>query len=141
MVKINLKEYAWGDIQVIMFGRPIVGLKGIEYKTKKDKELNYGAGRNAYGIQHGRRANEGTLKICQSELQALNDAAKAQGYKDILDVDMDIVVSYIPEDSVAITIDRIICASFSEMPKGMSNGDMSSEHSMPFVCLDIEYGV
>lgn len=140
-VKINNKEYAWGDIQVIAWGRTIIGLKGIEYKTKKDKEPNYGAGRDAYGIQHGRRSNEGTLKISQSELQAMNNAAKQKGYRDILDVELDIIVSYVPEDSVAITNDKLIGVSFSELPKGMNSGDMSSEHSLPFVCLDIKYGI
>lgn len=141
MIRINNKEYAWGDIKVIMWGRPVIGLTGIEYKTKKDKELRYASGRNAHSIQHGRRSNEGTLTITQSELQAMNNAAKQKGYKDILDVELDIVVSYIPEGSVALTIDKIVCASFSELPKGMKEGDMKSEHSLPFVCLDIDYGV
>lgn len=141
MVIINDKEYAWGDIQVIAWGRSIRGLKEITYKTKKDKELNYGAGRDAYSIQHGKRANEGTLKVSQSELQAMNDAAKAKGYRDILDCELDIIVAYVPEDSTAITTDKIIGASFSELPKGMKSGDMSSEHSLPFVCLGIDYGI
>lgn len=137
---INNKEYSWGDIEVIVWGRRIRGLKGIEYKTKKDKELNYGAGRDAYGIQHGRRANEGTLKVSQSELQAMNRAAEQKGFRDILDTEFDILVSYVPEDSAAITVDRIIGASISELPMGMNSGDMSSEHSLPFVCLSIKYG-
>ena len=141
MVVINNKEYAWGDIQVVMWGRPVVGLTGVEYKTSKDKELRYASGRSAHSIQHGRRANEGTLKITSSELNALNNAAKAKGYKDVLDVELDILVSYIPEGSVAITVDKIVCASFKEFPKGMNEGDLKAEHSMPFVCLDIDYGI
>lgn len=141
MVTINNKEYAWGDIQVVMWGRPVIGLKGIEYKTTKDKELNYGAGREAYGIQHGKRANEGTIKLSSAELNAMNNAAKAKGYQDILDVELNIIVSYIPEGSVAITVDEIICASFKELPKGMNEGDLKAEHSLPFVCLKINYGI
>lgn len=61
--------------------------------------------------------------------------------RDILDVDVDILISYIPEDSTAITVDQIICASFSELPSGMKAGDMKSEHAMPFVALDIDYDI
>ena len=32
MVKINGKEYAWGDIKIIMWGRPVVGATAIDYK-------------------------------------------------------------------------------------------------------------
>lgn len=50
-------------------------------------------------------------------------------------------MSYIPEDSAAITIDRIVCASFSEIPAGMKSGDLNSEHALPFVALDIDYDI
>ena len=66
---------------------------------------------------------------------------RAKGYKDILDPEVEILVSYIPEDSAAITIDRIVCASFSEIPAGMKSGDLNSEHALPFVALDIDYDI
>lgn len=137
---INRQEYAWGDIQIFLFGQPITGCRGIDYKTKKEKELLFGLGRDARGIQHKRRECDGTLTILQSELQALNRSAKAAGYRDILDVDFDIVVSY-ATTSGAITIDRIVKASISELPSGMKEGDSFSEHALPYIAMDIEYGV
>lgn len=94
MIHINNKEYAWGDITVVVFGRPLVGITGIEYKSKKAKDVKHGWGRNPKSIQHGKREYEGTLTLMQSELTALNRAARAKGYKDILDVDFDIIVTY-----------------------------------------------
>lgn len=139
MVKINEKEYAWGDITVVIFGRPVTGITGIEYKTKKAKEAKFGAGREAKSIQHGKREVEGTITLMQSEFTALNQAARQKGYKDILDVDFDILVSYM--DGVAITTDRIVCASISELPSGMKEGDMQSEHALTFLALDVDYDV
>jgi len=72
---------------------------------------------------------------------ALQNGIGCYFVKDILDVDVDILISYIPEDSTAITVDQIICASFSELPSGMKAGDMKSEHAMPFVALDIDYDI
>ena len=138
-VRINNKEYAWGDVTVVLFGRPVVGITGIEYKTTKAKERKFGWGRQAKSIQHGRRECEGTLTLMQSELTALNQAARMKGYKDILDVDFDIVISYMGEEGGVITTDVIRMASVSEIPHGMKEGDSQSEHGLPFVALDIDY--
>ena len=137
-ITINEQEYAYGDIQVFLWGRFVVGLKRDDYKTQKDKEVLYGAGRDPRGIQHGKRTYEGTITVSQSELIAMNRAAREKGYKDLLDCEIDIVVSYTPETTLPITMDRIIGASFSEFPKGMKQGDAGSEHAMPFVALNIE---
>lgn len=120
-----------------MFGRPVVGITGIEYKAKKAKETKHGWGRNPKSIQHGRREYEGTLTIMQSELIALNQAARAKGYKDILDVDFDIIVTY--ENNLVVTVDKVCCASISELPSGMKEGDAQAEISLPFVALDMEF--
>lgn len=138
---INGKEYAWGDVQVVMWGRNVVGLRGIDYKTKKDKQALYAMGRTAKSIQHGKRSVEGTVTLTQSEFIAMNRAAQEKGYKDLLDTEVDIVVSYIPEEKAALTIDRIVCASFTELPAGMKEGDLNSEHAVPFVALDCDYNI
>ena len=140
MVVINNKEYAWGDISVVLLGRPIIGITGIEYSAKKVKESRYGSGRMPKSIQHGRYEFEGTLTLMQSEVIAMDNAAKAAGHKSILDVEVDIIVAYISEEGV-ITTDKVVKASFSEMPKGMKEGDLQSEHAMPFIALDIQQGV
>jgi hypothetical protein len=137
MIKINNKEYAWGDIKVVVLGRQVIGIIGIEYTAKKAKEARFGAGREPKSIQHGRREYEGTLTLMQSEVIALNRAAQAGGYRDILDVDVDIVVSYLGDNGIVST-DAITCASFSELPKGMKEGDLQSEHALAFIALDIE---
>lgn len=138
ITKINNREYAWADVRVLLFGRTISGITEITYKSKIAKEARFGAGRHAKSIQHGRREHDGTITIMQSELIALNRAAREQGYNDLLDVDMNIIVSYASVTGV-ITIDKIVCASITELPSGMKEGDLQSEHALPFVCLDIEH--
>ena len=139
-VIINRSEYAFGDLQVWLFGQKVGGLRGIEYTTKKDKEAVGGAGYDPRGIQHKRREYSGTLTILQSELEALNRSARAKGYKDILDVEFDIVVVYASSRGM-LTTDKIRSASLSELPMGLKDGDAFSEHALPFIALDIEYGI
>lgn len=138
-MRINNKEYAWGDIAVTLWGRPVLGITGVEYKTKQTKEARFGMGRKAKSIQYGKQEHEGTLTIMQSEAIALNQAAKAKGYNSILEVDLDIVVSY--QAGLIVTVDKICCASFTELPMSMKEGDLQAEIAMPFVAMDIEYDV
>ena len=74
-IRINGKEYDWGTIKIIMWGRPVVGATSVDYKLTKAKEALYAAGRYAKGIQHGQRAASGTLTLLQSCLLYTSDAA------------------------------------------------------------------
>ncbi|MEI3154331.1 MAG: hypothetical protein V8S95_03930 [Odoribacter sp.] len=113
-----------------------VGITGIEYKSKKAKDVKHGWNVTE-PIEHGKRGYEGAVTLMQSELIALNQAARAKGYKDILDVDFDIIVTY--EADLVVTADKICCASLSELPSGTKEGDAQAEISLPFVALDVEY--
>lgn len=140
MVVVNGKEYAWGDIVVWIFGQPIYGIRGINYKKGKEKTHLHAAGRMPKSIQHGKRTADGDATFTQSELDALNRSARAKGYKDILDVDMDIVVTY-GSSELVVTVDTVRSASFSEMPKGMNTDSAFMEITMPFLAMDVEENV
>lgn len=135
----NSKEYSYCDIQVTVLGRVLTGLRGIEYTAKKTKEAVFGAGVTPKSIQHGRREYEGTLTVLQSELEALNRAAKEAGHTDCLDIEFDIVVTYLSEG--VLTTDIVRCASITEFPKGLKEGDLYSEHALPFIALGIDTNV
>lgn len=139
MGTFNSKEYSYCDVQATVLGRTLTGLRGIEYTAKKAKEAIYGAGINPKAIQHGRREYEGTLTVLQSELEALNRAAKEAGHTDCLDIEFDIVITYLSEG--VLTTDIVRCASITEFPKGMKAGDLYSEHALPFVALGIDTNV
>ncbi|MDE7148899.1 MAG: hypothetical protein K2O01_00580 [Bacteroidales bacterium] len=135
----NSKEYSYCDIRVTILGREMTGLRGIEYTAKKTKEAVFGSGVNPKSIQHGRREYEGTLTVLQSELEALNRSAKENGGVDCLDLEFDIVVTY--ANGGVLTTDIIRCASITEFPKGMKEGDLNGEHALPFIALGIETGL
>lgn len=140
MGKFNSKEYAWIDVNVVMLGKPVTGLRGIEYKSKRQKEALYATGKKARGIQLGKKEYEGTITVLQSELIAMQSAAKAKGYDDITDLEFDIIVSYIPEGGVVQT-DKVVNASITEAPNSIKVDDLYSEHALPFIACDVEYNV
>ena len=140
MGNFNSKEYAWIDVNVVMLGKPVTGLRGIEYKSKRQKEALYATGKKARGIQLGKKEYEGTITVLQSELIAMQAAAKAKGYDDITDLEFDIIVSYIPEGGVVQT-DKVVNASITEAPNSIKVDDLYSEHALPFIACDVEYNV
>lgn len=140
MASFNTKEYAWIDVNVVLLGKPVTGLRGIEYKSKRQTEALFATGKKARGIQKGKKEYEGTITVLQSELIAMQAAAKQSGYDDITDLEFDIIVSYMSESGVVQT-DKVINASITEAPNSIKEGDLYSEHALPFIACDIEYNV
>lgn len=140
MKNFDSKEYAWIDVKVILMGKEVGGLRGIAYKSKRQTEALYAAGKKARGIQRGKKEYEGTITLLQSELIALNNAAKQKGYDDISDIEFDAVVAYAPEGGV-ISTDMIIGIAVTEVPTEIKEGDLYQEIALPFIALDTEYNV
>lgn len=125
---------------MVLLGKPVAGLRGIEYKSKRAKEALFATGKKARGIQMGKKEYEGTITVLQSELIAMQAAAKQAGYDDITDLEFDIIVSYISESGIVQT-DKVVNASVTEAPNSIKEGDLYSEHALPFIACDVEYNV
>lgn len=135
MYLINNQQYGWGDIKIFLFGQYTEGITKIEYKETLDKKLRYAAGNNPHSVQFGNAGVEGSIEVTQSVVIALNNSAKAKGYKSILYVNFDIVVVY--EKDGIVTTDTIKLASIKELPLTMSQGDMEMKVNLPFIALGI----
>lgn len=140
MKNFDSKEYAWIDVKVILMGKEVGGLRGIAYKSKRQTEALYAAGKKARGIQRGKKEYEGTITLLQSELIALNNAAKQKGFDDISDIEFDAVVAYAPEGGV-ISTDMVIGIAVTEVPNEIKEGDLYQVIALPFIALDTEYNV
>lgn len=136
----NTNEYAWVDVQVAMLGRQVTGLRGIEYKVKRQKEALFAMGKTARGIQKGKKEFEGTITLLQSELIALDRAAQEAGYEDVTDLDFDVMVSYMSAGLV-VTTDKIVGVSITEVPRALKEGDLQMEVALPFIALDVETNI
>lgn len=134
-------EYAWKDVTIAFLGRPVTGIRGIEYKTKQQTEALYAAGSKARSIQKGKIEIEGTLTILQSELNALNKAAQLAGYTSATELSFDIIICYVPENGLAVTTDKLVGVSLTEIGHSIKEGDLYQEHALPFIAMDIKYNV
>lgn len=140
MPNFSSKQYEWADVQVVMLGRVVTGIQSIEYSVKKDKQYVRGRGNEPLAIQHGAKSYEGKIGLLQSEVEALEAAARALNPDyDITDIDFDIAVSY----GLGSTLQRDIVTSLSitEDPRSISNDDTFMEIELPFMALGIRRGV
>lgn len=138
---INGREYEWADITVIAGGRDIEGLTAIEYGEKQDKNVIYGKGNKPLAIQKGNKSYEGSITLYQSELNTLQELARATtGSTSIMGLNLNAVVCYgNPTQGEVMTVDRLFNIQFTEAKKGMKQGDGNMEVQLPFICTDIKF--
>lgn len=133
---VDTREYEWSDITVILAGRDVKGIRGISYTSSQEKELLYGKGNKPMSIQKGNKGFSGNVRLTQSEVCALEDAAG----KDILDISFNVVVAYgNPSKGDAMRTDLLKGVQFTEDPKTMNQGDKMMEIELPIIMLDIVY--
>jgi len=134
----NSDEYAWKDITAVVNGRPLLGITGVKYGEKIDREYLYGKGNKPRAIQDKNISYEGELKVRQSELEALTASSPK---KSILNLTLDVVtIAYAPEDGV-ITTDQLVHVKFSENMKELNQGDAAMEVTLPIMFLEVKYNV
>ena len=132
---INGREYEYADITLILAGRTVVGVRGIKYSSKQEKEPLYGKGNKILSIQRGNISCEGELVLTQSEYLGLKDL----GNGSVLNLSLNAIVAYgNPSKGELMRTDSIIGLEFTEEPIEWSQGDKYAEITLPFVALDIE---
>lgn len=134
---INTREYAWSDVNVVVAGRLVTGIRGVEYKATQEKEALYGKGDKPHAIQRGNKSFDGVITFLQSELEALEKAAGG----DILNISFDVVASYgNPVNGDVMSTDLLVGVEVTEIPKAMKQGDKFMEIALPIIMRDIKYG-
>lgn len=127
------REYEWADVTILIGTRIIVGVRQIKYTNKQDKQPIYGKGNEPYAIQKGNKSHEGELVLAMSELIALQSEAKSGS---VLDLQVDITVCYgNPSEGDVMHTDKLLGVQFTEEPQEMKQGDLNSEHALPFIFL------
>lgn len=133
----NSEEYGFIDLQVVMLGRPIVGLKGIRYKESQAKSNVYGAGRKPIARARGQVEFDGEIRILMSELRALYQSqGNGKGVTSIKP--FDVVVAYAPSVSDVISSDRLVYVEFTECEIDINSGDEEIVVALPIIIGDIE---
>lgn len=130
---INGREYEWADIRLNVGGVEVDGFRNVNYKESQEKEHLHAKGRDPRSIQRGNKAPSGSLTFTQSEIIALE---RATG-KSLLDLKVDIIIAFVPDDSPKIRVVTIKGAEFTDVEEKMAQGDKFMEIELPFLALRI----
>ena len=129
----NSKEYEWADVTVVMAGRDVTGIRGVSYTSAQEKEALYAKGNKPHGIQRGNKSYEGSIRLLQSEYEALNAAAGG----DVLDVNFNIISYGNPSKGDIIHTDLLSGVEVTSKPKGLNQNDKFMEIELPLIMLDV----
>lgn len=139
MVVVGGREYEWGDISLVLGNRDVVGVTGIKYGEKVEREASHAKGRYAHSIQTGNITVDGEITLLQSEVIALQKAAMNQS---LLSLNLDAIVNYgNPSEGDAMRTDRIIGIRFTEDVREWKQGDKRAEITLPFLALRVTNGI
>lgn len=131
---INGVSYGWGNIQLVLFGVPVVGITKIDYKAKQTKENLYGAGYKPVSRGYGKYEYEGSIEIYTEEWKRIIAAAPNRDPLSIAPFDIEVVFA---GNRVAPEKDSLKMCEFLENPLSSSEGDTSIKVSIPLIIGDI----
>lgn len=133
-MQFDTREHEWSDVNVILAGRPVIGIRGVSYTSSQEKEALYGKGNKPHAMQRGNKSYSGSIRLLQSELEALERAAGG----DALDATFNVVVAYgNPSQGDKFSTDLLRGCEITEIPKGLNQNDKFMEIELPVVMLDV----
>ncbi len=133
-MQFDTREHEWSDVNVILAGRPVIGIRGVSYTSSQEKEALYGKGNKPHAMQRGNKSYSGSIRLLQSELEALERAAGG----DALDATFNVVVAYgNPSLGNRFSTDLLRGCEITEIPKGLNQNDKFMEIELPVVMLDV----
>ncbi|WP_395075396.1 hypothetical protein [Flavobacterium sp.] len=135
MSDFSSKQYSWPDISVSLGGRILEGITEVEYSVKQEKTPLMGRGNDPHKILAGNKTYEGKIVIWQSELESMTQSAPG---KDILKLEFDIIISYVPLDGGQTVTDVLTGCQFTEVKKGFKQGDKNMVIDLPIVFLKVK---
>lgn len=133
---INGINYSWGNIKLILFGVPVIGITKIDYKRMQKKENNYGIGYEPISRGYGNITYEASIEIYQDELKRIIQSAPN---KDILSISpFDIQVVFAGNNAV-IRTDILKMCEFMEDPLTANQDDTKLLVTIPLLIAGIEH--
>lgn len=128
-------EVKWSDLKFYLNGTKVVKFTALKYKPEQEVEEIYGGGDEPLDLQTGNRKYSGMATMYKSMIDAMNKAARAQGFRDLMDVPWTIVADYKETLASPRTADTLPNVRFTDYEKGMEQNAKSMPITLNFKCL------
>jgi hypothetical protein len=134
---VNGRAYDWGSIDVKMFGRNVISLRGISFTPSQDKANEYGRGYKPVERGHGNIEYEGSVTVTAKEYHQILKAAQKQGFPSLLAIppfEITVIVGQAGQDPMK---KQLTYCEFNEEPFDASQGDTNIEVELGITPGDI----
>lgn len=132
---INGVNYAWANIQFVLFGVPVVGITKINYKRSQKKENNYGAGQEPVSRGYGNKEYEGDIEIYTDEWKRIIAASPDRDPLKIPWFDIPVLFQ---GEGLLPQRDVLRAVEFMEDPLASNQGDTKLLVSIPLIIGGID---
>ena len=132
---INGVSYAWGNITVMLFGVPVVGIVSLDYNAKQTKDNNYGAGVEPVSRGYGNKEYEGSIELYTEEWKRIIASSPNRDPLDIAPFNIEVVFGGL---NVTPEKDILRSCEFKENPLASKQGDTKITVTIPLVIGKIE---
>jgi len=133
----NSEEYAWSDINIVIGGRPVTGIRAIKWTTKRTVTHIYGKGIDPHARTKGNKEYTGSMKLLQSELEALLVSAGAN--RDVTDLTFNITVVFAPASGGIVKTHILENCDIEQFEMGMEQDAAFMEIELPLKIGKIKY--
>ena len=133
---INGQSYSWSQINFIILGVPVVGVRAVEYKETQDMENIYGVGSQPVARGYGNVSYEASITLLSEEVERLADVAPNGRLQEI--PEFDIPITFLP-DSGVIQSHVLKACRFTENSRSVNQGDKTIEVQIPLIIGQINW--
>lgn len=127
------KQYRWRDLSISIGSRIFEGVTGLKHSEKIEKEYIYGRGEKPIDIVSGNKSNEGSIKLWQSEVEAMIEEAPDN---DILKLRFNITEALVPTDGGKTVVNILKDCEITELSSDFNQGDKNQIIELPFIFLE-----
>lgn len=133
-MELSSEQYGWNDVNVVVGGRSLFGLRGVNVEFGYEHEEIRASGAKAHSINEKNFSVSGSIKVLQSEFEAFVESFGAKYQKQYFDI----VWNFSPKGSIDINTHMIKNCKFGKSKMELNQGDAMMEIELPFMALDIE---
>lgn len=132
---VNGIAYHWANINLVLFGVPVVGIRAISYKRKQAKENIYGAGVKPIARGYGNEEYEGSIELLTDEWKAIIAGSPNNNPLEISPFDIPVIFE---GEGVPFGQDTLRMVEFLEDPLATKQGDTSITVTIPLIIGGID---
>ena len=127
----TIHDTQWSDQIAYVGGARCTKIEAVSFGVSRPLEELFGEGDEPIQLNEGNRKYSGSITLLKQAYDELNDAAIAAGGRDILDLELDIVIVYKAKGARRMRTMTMVGVKFGDVKLDWKQGDTKMEVPLP----------